>query len=175
MSGGQPGLENEENFIYLGKITCRGTAAGVFFFLHVAYVRREEDLVVRMCCDVYNCMIQETLVQRGDSLVVFHVDAWDTGRPGRVMPVAVDHAAFPVTEFPDGALECALGRLSAAERPPVEGLFVVTAEFEKGLPWRYLARELRDVRMPKADFAAPKLAPLRRALSIKPIPYLATL
>lgn len=161
-------VETAENFIYLGK------SSGIFFFIHVIWVARDEEMVIRMCADVYNSLISETMVQTGDGLVVYNHFLAD---PPRLLPVYVTHATFPQITFPRGALAAMLERLFSAKRPAAQNVLVITARLADKTVQRYDLYELPgdQISLSANLGACPPtaiLAPLKKAVSAKPIPYL---
>lgn len=158
-----------EHFVYFG------LAENVLFFIRVVYAARDPDLVTRSCGDVYNCLIHETYLRRGQTAVVYNVYfAPPAGTPA-IHPVYVWHTLFPRMKFTQSALEKMLKRLLAAEREPGEKSLVITAHYEGGVPHHYTGAEVPDV----ASLALPaipsftELAPLASMLSTKPVGHLA--
>ena len=159
-----------ENFIYLGKVSR------LFCFMRVAYIARPLELIVRMSCDVYNALINESMVRWGDGLVVYNVLA-DSALP--IQPVYVRHVAYQRATPQEAELKRSLDRLLAAERPEGESMLVLTAVFESAgpgaAPARYELREIPPVSEGWARSLVPSpgvaMAPLQQAASCKPVLY----
>jgi hypothetical protein len=165
-------LEAEEMFIYLGRIDS------MHFFLHTHYVHRPTDLIARMCADVYNCLIHETMIQRGDNIVVFNQSA--AGGTAKIQPVRVTHVHFAAVTFTDDWLNTTYVRLLEIDRSKDKTSMIIKAELSAGTPARYTLCELPNSLASRGSIApigliAPKGIRLEKiidARTIKPIPYL---
>jgi hypothetical protein len=169
MHAGHP--DTDEIFTYLGKV------APIHFFLHVARSDLAEDILGQMCGDVYNCMIQETMIGLNDKVVVCTIRPQARARTKSIQPTLIDHISFSPIEVPAGALETAVTRLLKADRAPGETMLVIKAIMVSGRPEKYLTYEMPS-EIPSASWVKlgelvwPNTAPTAHMLSMKPIPYL---
>jgi hypothetical protein len=160
---------DSDNFQYLGKL------GPVFLFLRVdsGVEPTSAEVTQQMCVQVYNTLIQEAMVQRGDSLLVFNI----RGDSPVVTPVHVRHADFAELAFPDEALAEALRKGLTAERDPEGKRLVLRAVFETRAepPVRYDIFSLPESVLGAAgdvSTAGLEFAPVTHMGTTKPIPYL---
>ena len=152
----------EEMFVSLGVI------GSVRFFQHVCVTHLEPEQLYETAAHVFNALIEHTLIEKGQSLVVFNLDPATYS----MVPVAVDHASSPFVEFPDGELQVALRRLYEADRSKDTSLQVVAARIANGRPVSYAVYELplrlKDLSPAADDVGKLQWKPLVRFASTKP-------
>lgn len=145
--------------------TYAGFSQGSHFIIHFQQTPRPEDDTVAACCQVFNALIQDQRVARDDRLLAFVI------RPESVLPVSVTHADFNKIVYPNGAFASILTRLGEQR---FEGERLVVKETVLGEQQAFLLYLLpaNAITIPAMGGMPIRFAPLREAITTKPIPYL---
>jgi len=141
-------------------------------------VSRSEDVFFQMCGDVYNYMINETMIQQNEYVVVFNLDTVPSSvTSGWFRPVLVGHATFARIAGLEKHLMDILSGLLFAERK--SDFFALKAIMQNGRPLYYASCGFASpdivehlTAMGRTLSVHGKMKPLEEMLSIKPITYL---
>lgn len=125
---------HKELFVYLGKYEHN-----LLFFRQVQdYTSDKEESIIDESGQIYNCLIQETLIHKDDGVVVFNILP---SEPHII--VAVSHASFKRYLFAEGVLKAIFFLAVEAfhNRPMGEESFVIDYNGEY---YRYLGYNVSD-------------------------------
>jgi hypothetical protein len=156
-----------EVYIYLGRIEP------VLFFICLA--RKTQAPLAQIACDLYNLLIQETMIQKDDNLIVYAFEH----STARVETAQASHIDFKRADFPDSSLRQAFSRLMREPRPLGQPTFIVTATIEGKRPIKYTFTEIPldagfQADLPRIGGISPAAIndTPARGITLKPIPYL---
>jgi|WetSurMetagenome_2_1015567.scaffolds.fasta_scaffold66453_2 hypothetical protein len=172
----RPTCHRDELFLYLGRLARQRGALHVWFHVQ-ALVNRTIEAIKRASAEIYPTMIHESMIQDGDSVLVF--DLRNDATILRVTPVHISHDRFPRLCLSADDVRTTYRRALAASRSPP--YLVIGMEFHADNPDHVVCcktyeptQRLQISHLLQALAQPPGLsfAPLEEYLCVKNIPYL---